>query len=142
MVTNRSNSSKHPRRRIICQLFPGLSLCLAISALPIVSGQARPEPAKSHTSIPGAVMLLIVRAEDERRWDSDLQTLLADTSAEIRQRAALAAGRIGDERAVASLIPLLEKDSDQNVRAMSAFALGEIESATAGDALLATRSHP
>jgi len=114
-----------------------LSLCLAISAQMIVCGQAKSEPAKSHGPIPSAVLLRIVRAEDERRWDSDLQTLLADKSAEIRRRAALAAGRIGDERAVTSLIPLLEKDSDENVRSMAAFALGEIESATGADALLA-----
>ena len=82
-------------------------------------------------------MLRIVRAEDERRWDSDLQTLLTDKSAEIRRRAVLAAGRIGDERAVSSLIPLLENDGDDNVRRVTAFALGEIESATAAGALLA-----
>jgi HEAT repeat protein len=69
--------------------------------------------------------------------DSTLAKLLADESIEVRKRATLAAGRIGDERAVASLIPLLEKDSDKSVRAMAAFALGEIESATAIEALLA-----
>ena len=85
-------------------------------------------------------MLRIVRAEDERRWDTDLQTLLADKNAEVRRRAALAAGRIGDERAVPALISLLQKDSDEGVRAMAAFGLGEIESAKAADALIAALS--
>ena len=137
MAANRSNSLMCQRRNSICKLFLRLSLCLSIASLAVVCGQAQQDPAKSRGSIPGAVMLRIVRAEDERRWDSDLQTLLADKSPEIRRRAALAAGRIGDERAVTSLIPLLEKDSDDNVRSMAAFALGEIESATAGDAMLA-----
>jgi cyclophilin family peptidyl-prolyl cis-trans isomerase/HEAT repeat protein len=81
-------------------------------------------------------MVRIVRAEDERRWDTDLQTLLADPGSQVRRRAALATGRIGDERAVTSLIALLQKDNDQGVRAMAAFGLGEIESASATEALI------
>jgi cyclophilin family peptidyl-prolyl cis-trans isomerase/HEAT repeat protein len=85
-------------------------------------------------------MVRIIRTEDERRWDTDLQTLLADKNASVRHRAALAAGRIGDERAVPMLISLLQKDSDEGVRAMAAFGLGEIESANAADALIAALS--
>ena len=81
------------------------------------------------------VMLRIVRAEDERRWDNDLGTLLFDKDARVRERAALAAGRIGDERAVASLVSLLQTDREASVRAMAAFALGETEAATGGAAL-------
>ena len=73
----------------------------------------------------------IVRAEDERRWDNDLQNLLNDRNPAVRKRAALAAGRIGNELAVAALTPLLENDTDETVSAMAAFALGEIESAAA-----------
>ncbi|HEV7860242.1 MAG TPA: peptidylprolyl isomerase [Pyrinomonadaceae bacterium] len=84
------------------------------------------------------IMLRIMRAEDERRWDAaDLGALLFDRDARVRRRASLAAGRIGDERAVSSLVQLLESDKEQGVRAMAAFALGETESLNAADALLA-----
>jgi cyclophilin family peptidyl-prolyl cis-trans isomerase len=53
--------------------------------------------------------------------------LLADRDAAVRKRAALAVGRIGDERSVPALTALL-KDPDGDVRAMAAFALGEVES--------------
>jgi cyclophilin family peptidyl-prolyl cis-trans isomerase len=82
-------------------------------------------------------LLRIVRAEDERRWDSDLRSLLLDKNASLRARVALAAGRIGDERAVPDLVSLLQQDKDNEVRAMAAFALGETESPAAGDALSA-----
>ena len=137
MAIDHSNSTITARRHTLGELVLRLSLCLALQSLAIVCGHAKQEPARSRASIPSAVMLAIVRAEDERRWDSTLAKLLADESIEVRKRATLAAGRIGDERAVASLIPLLEKDSDKSVRAMAAFALGEIESATAIEALLA-----
>ena len=47
----------------------------------------------------------------------------------VRRRAALAAGRIGDERAVAELASLLTGAGNAEAREMAAFALGEIESA-------------
>ncbi len=80
-------------------------------------------------------MLRILRAEDERRWDADLASLLTNKSARVRHRAARAAGRIGDERAVDSLVALLRVDANLYVKQMAAFALGEIESAGAADAL-------
>ena len=82
------------------------------------------------------VMVRIVRAEDERRWDNDLGILLFDKDARIRERAALAAGRIGDERSVASLTTLLKTDKEASVRARAAFALGETELPAASAALL------
>ena len=87
-------------------------------------------------SLPHNVLLRIVMAEDKRLWDSYLDTLLRDSDASIRSRAALAAGRIGDQAAVTTLVSLLEKDDDDAVRAMAAFALGEIESVIAADALI------
>ncbi len=94
----------------------------------------------SFSSVSREVLLRIVRAEDERRWDADLSGLLSDRNAAVRARAALAAGRIGDERAVPNLISLLQKDHEAGVRMMAAFALGETESAVAGDALAAELS--
>jgi cyclophilin family peptidyl-prolyl cis-trans isomerase/HEAT repeat protein len=88
--------------------------------------------------VPEETLIRIVRAEDERRWDADdLGALLADPSAAVRSRAALAAGRIGDARAVPSLVPLMQADRDAGVRALAAFALGEIESVRDATALVA-----
>ncbi|HKO98813.1 MAG TPA: peptidylprolyl isomerase [Pyrinomonadaceae bacterium] len=62
----------------------------------------------------------------------------------VRSRAALAAGRIGNEDSVDDLIRLLQQDTNDEVRANAAFALGEIESALASQALVAVqnRSNP
>jgi cyclophilin family peptidyl-prolyl cis-trans isomerase/HEAT repeat protein len=83
------------------------------------------------------LLLQIVRAEDERRWDDDLLRLFSARNANVRTRAALAAGRIGNPDAVAELVRLLQRDDETEVRAMAAFALGEIESPLAADALAA-----
>jgi cyclophilin family peptidyl-prolyl cis-trans isomerase/HEAT repeat protein len=87
--------------------------------------------------VPNLLLLRIVRAEDERRWDDTLRDLFRARNEHVRERAALAAGRIGDEAAIPDLIALMEKDSEREVQAMAAFALGEIESTLAADALLA-----
>jgi cyclophilin family peptidyl-prolyl cis-trans isomerase len=108
--------------KIICVLLVFLAL------VPAISAQKRP--------VPPPTLLQIVKAEDERRWDDVLRNLLSDANPAIRIRAALAAGRIGDEDAVSALTPLLEKDADVSVRAMAAFALGEIESETAANSLI------
>ena len=84
-----------------------------------------------------AVLVQIVRAEDERRYDKTLENLLLSPDAQIRARAALAVGRIGDERSIPALADLLDKDSD-TVREMAAFAVGEIESAKGADIILKT----
>src|SRR5918997_6239473 len=88
-------------------------------------------------TIPRPTLLLITKAEDERRWDDALRNLLSSPNAAVRKRAALAAGRIGDEDSIPALTNLLEKDRDQSVRSMAAFALGEIESVAGAEALLA-----
>ena len=89
-------------------------------------------------SIPTATLLLITKAEDERRWDDNLRKLFSHPSPSIRKRAALAAGRIGNEDSVTALTNLLEQDKDASVRSMAAFALGEVESESAANALIAT----
>jgi cyclophilin family peptidyl-prolyl cis-trans isomerase/HEAT repeat protein len=121
----------------LCRSLLLLSLAFSVPQVfgqrPRVSDSARPK-------ISNSVMLQIVRAEDERHWGPALQALLADKDTEIRQRAALAAGRIGDEHAVPALVSSLQQDSDESVRAMAAFALGEIESVAGADALIAALS--
>ncbi len=93
-------------------------------------------PARAQ-AIPEEVLLRIVRAEDERRFDAaDLGALLSDANASVRARAAHGAGRIGDARAVAPLVSLLQTDGDARVRAAAAFALGETESGAAAEGLL------
>ena len=61
---------------------------------------------------------------------------MKNPNAAIRTRAALAAGRIGDENAVAALAGLLVNDPSLDVRAMAAFALGETESMLGSEAIL------
>src|ERR1044071_3081804 len=109
--------------RIIC------ALLILIALTSTVFAQRR--------SIPAATLLLITKAEDERRWDDDLRKLFSSPNAVVRQRAALAAGRIGNEDSIVSLTELLEKDADPNVRAMAAFAIGEVESEKGANALVA-----
>ena len=101
--------------------------CLAVMLVSTVLVQAQ---------VPLPILLRITQAEDERRWDDELRALLAHRDAAVRKRAALAAGRIGDERSVPALTPLL-KDANPEVRAMVAFALGEVESLEGAAALVA-----
>ena len=82
------------------------------------------------------VDLAIVKAEDARRYDKTLEAFLSSATERVRLRAALAAGRIGDEGAVAPLIKILETDQSPHVREMAAFALGEIESINSADAII------
>ena len=126
-----------------------LSLCALLACAPLAhaqKGQAakpskakeRPAPPKNRAGarVPAETLLQIVQAEDERRWeDSDLGKLLADANPAVRARAALAAGRIGDEGAVGPLGAMLNGDRDDSVRAAAAFALGEIEAEPASAAL-------
>src|SRR2546428_518193 len=96
---------------------------LALPLTPIAFAHRRPKQ-----QVPATTLLLITKLEDERRWDDDLRTLFTSPNATIRERAALAAGRIGNEDSVATLTKLMEQDKDVSVRAMAAFALGEVES--------------
>ena len=117
--------------------FPILCTALLLVALSItgLAQQKKSPPRTSAGAIPAGVLLRIIKAEDERRWSDDLSGLLADQDANVRRRAALVAGRIGDERAVPLLADMVLMDSDVEVRQMSAFALGEIESPGGGYAL-------
>lgn len=111
-----------------------LLLLLTANALP----QGRKRGLQYSTSgdpVPKILLLQILRAEDERRWDDDLRGLFRARNAAVRSRAALAAGRIGNEEAVSDLIGLL-RDDESSVREMAAFALGEIESPLGANALI------
>ena len=117
-----------------------LPVCLLLLVSLGVSAQKRTQILHNPTSgnpVPKLLLLRIIRAEDERRWDDDLPSLFRARNANVRSRAALAAGRIGNEAAVADLIELLRHDDETDVRAMAAFAIGEIESPSGAEALLA-----
>lgn len=89
-------------------------------------------------SIPPSLHARILQLEDERNLNGDeLAKLLKHASPKVRERAALAIGRIGDKRGTAALIELLQSEKDEQVRAMAAFALGEMEDAQAVPSLLA-----
>ncbi|HET6670584.1 MAG TPA: HEAT repeat domain-containing protein, partial [Pyrinomonadaceae bacterium] len=109
-----------------------LPLFLAVfgSIAGLVHGQTRRSPV-----VPKIALLQMIRAEDERRWNGVLEGLLSHANPAVRSRAALAAGRIGNELAVPALISLLQNDKDRGVRSIAAFSLGEIESPKAVETL-------
>jgi HEAT repeat protein len=127
-------------RLIIRSRVAVLPLCLTLicSAPSVFAQNVKLQNPTSFTSVPKNLLLQIVRAEDERRWDNDVRSLLSARSAIVRSRAALAAGRIGNENALSDLTRLLQRDDEQEVRAMAAFAIGEIESEAGANALLST----
>ena len=138
-------SSRFPApagRRIAAAALFVLALCSGVVPSQAFAQQPRRAtprraPAARAQVVPEETLLRIVRAEDERRFDAaDLGALLSDANAAVRARAAHGAGRIGDVRAVAPLVALLQTDRDEAVRAAAAFALGETESTAAAEALL------
>ena len=79
----------------------------------------------------------ILQWEDARSLgDGELETLLQHKLPEVRYRAALAIGRIGDKRGTEALLKALEAASTNRLRLISVFALGEMEDAKAAQALL------
>ena len=88
----------------------------------------------SFAQIPSQTLVQIVKAEDSRRLGPPLSALLKSPNADVRARAALAAGRIGDVAAIPMLASLIQDEN--KVAEMAVFALGEIESAKASSALI------
>jgi cyclophilin family peptidyl-prolyl cis-trans isomerase/HEAT repeat protein len=134
-----SNNRLTPTKRMKSYRNTLCASLLVVASLTTATAQrARQNTAVSAVS--SNILLRIIRAEDERRWDDNLNALLTDKDAKVRKRAALAAGRVGDERAVTAVAELLQKDTDNDVRQMAAFAIGEIESPAGADALIAVLS--
>lgn len=110
---------------IAAQLLAG---CVSTATIP--SGAL---PALSGRELDAAAALL--RLEDRREWDAALLDSLAESpSAEIRRRAALALGRLGEPRGRAALERLLA-DPDTAVAATAAFSLGQLGDTLAVPAL-------
>jgi cyclophilin family peptidyl-prolyl cis-trans isomerase/HEAT repeat protein len=147
-VSRRACKSRRPALVSAFVSAPAFVLCLlfvlfvsehalAQAKRPAATRRRAPATNARPQAIPEETLLRIVRAEDERRFDTaDLGALLSDANASVRSRAALGAGRIGDMRAVAPLVALLQTDKDERVRASAAFALGETEAGAAAESLL------
>src|SRR3954471_18348483 len=86
--------------------------------------------------VPMSVGVKILRAEDARRYDKPLEDLINSPDVNVRNRAVLAAGRIGNERAITALARLLKNKAAAGTAAMAAFAIGEIESMNGADPIL------
>ncbi len=87
-------------------------------------------------TLPLKLQARILQLEDERNLNGDeLTKLLKHAAPAVRQRAALAIGRIGDQRATTKLIETFNQDQTAEVRAMAAFALGELEDKAAVNSL-------
>lgn len=108
------------------------------------ASQPLPAPVTTPPSPPVVISLdrrvgMILRLEDQRWLDdgagANLLTLISDTDARVRRRAALAIGRIGMSAGVPALVGALG-DTDKDVRAMAAFGLGLIGAASATDPLI------
>jgi cyclophilin family peptidyl-prolyl cis-trans isomerase/HEAT repeat protein len=80
-------------------------------------------------------LLTIVRMEDSRTYDSRLERMISSGPRAVRTRAILAAGRIGDDRAV-PLLNSIVVGPDTDLGAHAAFALGEIESIRATEPII------
>jgi cyclophilin family peptidyl-prolyl cis-trans isomerase/HEAT repeat protein len=89
-----------------------------------------------NAQIPTKMLVQIVKAEDELRYDKTLEDLIKNPNLKIQLRAMLAAGRIGDERAVPVLAEIVADLVNPEINSMAAFALGEIESIKGADAIL------
>lgn len=92
--------------------------------------------------IPRKIAMEIIKAEDARRYDLVLEGLMKWPGIDLRMRAALAAGRIGDDKAIPALTEMLQSDTSMEARAMAAFAIGEIESAKGSEAIIKALDDP
>ncbi|HYE72921.1 MAG TPA: HEAT repeat domain-containing protein, partial [Blastocatellia bacterium] len=79
----------------------------------------------------------IIQLEDARTLgNGELEALLQHKLPEVRYRAALAIGRIGDKRGTDALLKVLEKELLTRLRLITVFALGEMEDVEAVQALV------
>lgn len=89
------------------------------------------------SQVPLNVGVPILKAEDSRSYDKAIEALLKSPNAAVRERAAMAAGRIGDKRAVPALAAMVFEPSNKGKVLLAAiFALGEIEAAEGGERIL------
>lgn len=95
---------------------------------------ASPRPPASDPRLDAFVEIL--KAEDTRQWNSTaMERFLLSPDTQIRTRAVIAAGRIGDPAAIPSLADMIHKEPE-SVAEAAAFAIGEIESVEGSTPLL------
>src|SRR5215470_8646324 len=112
-------------------------ICLSLIVF-TVGAAADGRMKRSGAAIPREIHARIIQLEDERNLNGDeLTGLLKHPSAAVRERAALAIGRIGDKRGTDALMALLEHEVSEPARAMAAFALGEMEDVRGVSTLMA-----
>lgn len=116
-----------------------IALLLVLSVTPLTA-QKLVTPVVANYRVSDVDLINIVKAEDARDA-SPVIAMLTNVNTAIRYRAALAVGRIGDDKAIDGLIALL-KDDSIDVRSMAAFAIGEIESAKGSDAIVKLLDDP
>jgi cyclophilin family peptidyl-prolyl cis-trans isomerase/HEAT repeat protein len=123
-----------PVKWSIAQLLCACLLLLNVPVrVPAISAAAGPQGKTDSPDVYTRIILL----EDERSLgDGELQALLQDKRTEVRCRAALAIGRIGDKRATPALLKALAEARTVKLRLITIFALGEMEDAQAVPALL------
>ena len=124
------NSTVKTGRLLSLSAIRTLAACaLVLFSIADAASQTRGRKLQNPTSgdpVSRILLLQIVRAEDERRWDNDLRDLFKARNANVRARAALAAGRIGNDQAVADLITLRKEMMSRKCEPLAAFALGEM----------------
>lgn len=90
-----------------------------------VAADATPNARPALGEAGGRAIAEILRLEDERRFEvMAFNRYLGDPDPEVRRRAVLALGRIGNEQALVLLSQALQRDTAAAVRAAAAFALG------------------
>jgi cyclophilin family peptidyl-prolyl cis-trans isomerase/HEAT repeat protein len=118
----------------------GRRAALAAAALLGLALGALPAPAAAqHRPLAGrdlATAAQLLQLEDRREYNAaTLSAAAASPNAEVRRRAVLAIGRIGDKRGTATVVERLT-EGDTAVAASAAFALGLLRDTTAVPALI------
>ncbi len=112
-----------------------LIISLLTSALSLtIAAQKLISPVVANYCVSDADLINIVKAEDARDA-APVIAMLTNANAAVRFRAALAVGRIGDDKGIEALSKLMN-DKSLDVRAMAVFAIGEIESERGSGAIL------
>lgn len=120
-----------PSRSLAVLLLAGVWAACASAPRPAPPPEPPPAPAPRLTDADVDAIAELLRLEDRREYDaSRLRAGLEHPNPEVRRRAALAIGRIGDHRGTPLLLEALA-DTSALVRADAAFALGELGDSSA-----------
>jgi HEAT repeat protein len=92
----------------------------------------------------GAVLLVVVFVSSAAadKIDDLARALTQDPSYKVRVQAALVLGKLGDKRAVQSLVFALRNDTEESVRGVAATSLGKLADKSAANALLSATNDP